>query len=129
MLLWHQQYVACCIELNQWDTIVEYAKVTDQCPLQIDAMVHSHDWQNLKTVRHHHPCPSLCAACLLLSRCCASTVQMVLPKAQVEENADATIVRAQLHLQELQVVDVDRICKQVGAEGDSRFKGLPCCAF
>ncbi len=40
-------------------------------------------------------------------------MQMVLPKAQIEENADATIVRAQLHLQELQVVDVDRICKQV----------------
>jgi hypothetical protein len=40
-------------------------------------------------------------------------MQMVLPKAQVEDNADATIVRAQLHLQELQVVDVDRICKQV----------------
>ena len=39
---------------------------------------------------------------------------MVLPKAQIEDNADATIVRAQMHLQELQVVDVDRICKQVG---------------
>jgi transformation/transcription domain-associated protein len=46
MLLWHQQYLACCAELNQWDTIVEYAKVTDQCPLQIEAMVHLHDWQN-----------------------------------------------------------------------------------
>jgi hypothetical protein len=41
---------------------------------------------------------------------------MVLPKAQIEENADATIVRAQLHLQELQVVDVDRICKQVALQ-------------
>lgn len=41
-------------------------------------------------------------------------LQMVLPKAQIEDNADATIVRAQMHLQELQVVDVDRICKQVG---------------
>jgi hypothetical protein len=39
-------------------------------------------------------------------------MQMVLPKAQVEDNADATIVRAQLHLQGLHV-DVDRICKQV----------------
>lgn len=39
---------------------------------------------------------------------------MVLPKAQIEDNAAATIVRAQMHLQELQVVDVDRICKQVG---------------
>ena len=38
---------------------------------------------------------------------------MVLPKAQIEDNASATIVRAQMHLQELQVVDVDRICKQV----------------
>ncbi len=39
---------------------------------------------------------------------------MVLPKAQIEDSASATIVRAQMHLQELQVVDVDRICKQVG---------------
>ena len=50
MLLWHQQYLACCAELNQWDTVVEYAKVTDNCPLQIDAMVQLHDWQNLKAV-------------------------------------------------------------------------------
>lgn len=41
-------------------------------------------------------------------------MQMVLPKAQVEDSASATIVKAQMHLQELQVVDVDRICKQVG---------------
>lgn len=46
-------------------------------------------------------------------------MQMVLPKAQIEDNADATIVRAQMHLQELQVVDVDRICKQVSQ--------LPAC--
>lgn len=50
MVLWHQQYLACCVELNQWDTVVEYAKVTDNCPLQIDAMVQLHDWQTLKTV-------------------------------------------------------------------------------
>ena len=50
MLLWHQQYLACCAELNQWDTVAEYAKVTDNCPLQIDAMVQLHDWQNLKAV-------------------------------------------------------------------------------
>lgn len=50
MLLWHQQYLACCAELNQWDTVVEYAKVTDNCPLQIDSMVQLHDWQNLKAV-------------------------------------------------------------------------------
>lgn len=50
MLLWHQQYLSCCAELNQWDTVAEYAKVTDNCPLQIDAMVQLHDWQNLKAV-------------------------------------------------------------------------------
>lgn len=42
---------------------------------------------------------------------------MVLPKAQIEDTASATIVRAQMHLQELQVVDVDRICKQARAWG------------
>ena len=43
-------------------------------------------------------------------------LQMVLPKAQIEDNADATIVRAQMHLQETQVVDVDRICKQASVD-------------
>ncbi|KAL4854024.1 Transcription-associated protein 1 [Chlorella vulgaris] len=99
MVLWHHQYLACCFELNQWDTVVEYAKVTDNCPLQIDAMVHLHDWQNLKA--------------------------MVLPKAQIEENADATIVRAQLHLQELQVVDVDRICKQAMHQCVQQWWNMP----
>ena len=47
-------------------------------------------------------------------------LQMVLPKAQIEDNADATIVRAQMHLQETQVVDVDRICKQASVD-----KSLP----
>ena len=51
MLLWHQQYLACCAELNQWDTVAEYAKFTDNCPLQIDAMVQLHEWQYLKAVR------------------------------------------------------------------------------
>ncbi|KAL4439666.1 hypothetical protein ABPG75_002667 [Micractinium tetrahymenae] len=99
MLLWHQQYLACCAELNQWDTVVEYAKVTDNCPLQIDSMVQLHDWQNLKA--------------------------MVLPKAQIEDNADATIVRAQMHLQELQVVDVDRICKQAMHQAVQQWWNMP----
>ena len=65
MLLWHQQYLACCAELNQWDTVVEYAKVTDNCPLQIDSMVQLHDWQNLKAVS---------AACCLAAGCLAAGV-------------------------------------------------------
>ena len=35
--------------------MAEYAKVTDNCPLQIDAMVQLHDWQNLKAVRTTAP--------------------------------------------------------------------------
>ncbi|PRW20618.1 transformation transcription domain-associated [Chlorella sorokiniana] len=99
MVLWHQQYLACCVELNQWDTVVEYAKVTDNCPLQIDAMVQLHDWQTLKS--------------------------MVLPKAQIEDSASATIVRAQMHLQELQVVDVDRICKQAMHQSVQHWWNMP----
>lgn len=73
MLLWHQQYLACCAELNQWDTVVEYAKVTDNCPLQIDAMVQLHDWQSLKAVshelgrRHYHSCLAEAVSLCLLS--------------------------------------------------------------
>lgn len=141
MVLWHQQYLACCVELNQWDTVVEYAKVTDNCPLQIDAMVQLHDWQTLKSVSlkcgpstcmpsvhgWQYGCPSHCVhysqanggcECLMIA-------QMVLPKAQIEDSATATIVRAQMHLQELQVVDVDRICKQVIM--DSALNGTHWC--
>jgi hypothetical protein len=64
MLLWHQQYLACCAELNQWDTVVEYAKVTDNCPLQIDSMVQLHDWQNLKAVSGCCLLSCLLPACL-----------------------------------------------------------------
>ena len=41
--------------------------------------------------------------------------QMVLPKAQVEEGPELTLVRAQLALADAQVVDVDKSCKQVRA--------------
>lgn len=155
MLLWHQQYLACCAELNQWDTVAEYAKVTDNCPLQIDAMVQLHDWQNLKAVStegrmgwgvglstlatvHERSwpfswsmCVVCCTPCLAADMRCMEPLtcgalfpQMVLPKAQIEDNANATIVRAQMHLQELQVVDVDRICKQ------ARGRDVPrCCAL
>ena len=120
MLLWHQQYLACCAELNQWDTVAEYAKFTDNCPLQIDAMVQLHEWQYLKAVclrcnakiRCHYSWKMLVSVA-----CAVHPLQMVLPKAQIDDNADATIVRAQMHLQELQVVDVDRICKQVWLKG------------
>lgn len=50
---------------------------------------------------------------------------MVLPKAQIEDNASATIVRAQMHLQELQVVDVDRICKQAMHQAVQQWWSMP----
>ena len=28
MVLWHRQYLDCCKELNQWDVVNEYAKVS-----------------------------------------------------------------------------------------------------
>ncbi len=29
MVLWHRQYLDCCKELNQWDVVNEYAKVSN----------------------------------------------------------------------------------------------------
>ena len=50
MVLWHQQYLACCMELNQWDIVADYARVADNVMLQIPAFAHLHEWQGLKQV-------------------------------------------------------------------------------
>jgi transformation/transcription domain-associated protein len=85
MVLWHNRYLATCAELNQWEAVAEYAKSTDNAALQLDSAAKLHDWAHLK--------------------------QMVLPKAQVAEDAALTMVRAQLQLSEMSILDVDKLCK------------------
>ena len=85
MVLWHNQYLSCCMELNQWDIISEYAKSTDNSALQLEASAKLHDWVHLK--------------------------QMAVPKAQVEEGAEFTMIKAQMQLSEMSLLEVDKLCK------------------
>lgn len=85
MVLWHNQYLACCIELNQWETVAEYAKSTENAALQLEAAAKLHDWVNLK--------------------------QMVVPKAQVEEGAEFTMIKAQMQLSDASILEVDKLCR------------------
>ena len=55
MVLWHQQYLVCCMELNQWEIVADYARVTDNAALQLPALAHLHEWHALKQVRRWQP--------------------------------------------------------------------------
>lgn len=99
MVLWHNQYLSTCMELNQWDTVAEYAKSTENSALQLEAASKQHDWAHLK--------------------------QMVLPKAQVEEGAEFTMVKAQLQLQEMGIVEVDKVCKGALAQCVLKWWQMP----
>ena len=99
MVLWHNKYLNCCEELNQWDIVFEYAKVTDHSALQLEAAARLHEWQHLKTV--------------------------VLPKLQAEESAELSMVRAQLALREMQIVEVDKVCKQALMQCVHRWWQMP----
>jgi hypothetical protein len=85
MVLWHNQYLSCCMELNQWDVISEYAKSTDNSALQLEASSKLHDWVHLK--------------------------QMAVPKAQVEDGPEFTMIKAQMQLSEMSLMEVDKLCK------------------
>lgn len=87
MVLWHDQYLACCTELNQWDTIADYAKSTDNSALQLEAAAKQHDWANLR--------------------------QMAVPKAQVEEGPEFTLIKGQTQLADMNILDIDKLCKSI----------------
>lgn len=99
MVLWHNQYLACCMELNQWDTVAEYAKSIDNSALQLEAAAKLHDWIHLK--------------------------QMVVPKAQVEDGAEFTLIKAQLQLSEMSLIDVDKLCKSALSQYVNRWWQMP----
>lgn len=99
MVLWHNQYLACCMELNQWDTVAEYAKSIDNSALQLEAAAKLHDWVHLK--------------------------QMVVPKAQVEDGAEFTLIKAQLQLSEMSLIDVDKLCKSALSQYVNRWWQMP----
>lgn len=85
MVLWHNQYLSCCMELNQWDVVAEYAKSVDNSTLRLEASAKLYDWSYLKT--------------------------MVGPNAQVEEGPEFTMVKAQMQMSDMTLLDVDKMCK------------------
>ena len=47
-VLWQNKYLQCCEELNQWDPVQEYARVTEHYGLLMDCLWRAQDWTNLK---------------------------------------------------------------------------------
>ena len=47
--MWVEQWVACAKQLTQWDTLLEYARQTDNTSLTMDALWRVGDFDNLKT--------------------------------------------------------------------------------
>ena len=47
-VLWHHQYVKSAAELCQWEAVAEYARQSDNCALQMDALWRLPDWDRLK---------------------------------------------------------------------------------
>ena len=85
MVLWHNQYLSCCMELNQWDVVAEYAKSVENSTLRLEASAKLYDWSYLKT--------------------------MVGPNPQVEEGPEFTMVKAQMQMSDMTLLDVDKMCK------------------
>ena len=73
-MLWHQQYLRSCEELNQWDPLQEYARSTEHYGLLMDCLWRAQDWGTLKQevmpkahVRPRRACPVSSALLQLLA--------------------------------------------------------------
>ena len=47
-MLWQTQYIACCSELNQWETVAEYAQHTENYASLTECLCKLQDWVRLK---------------------------------------------------------------------------------
>ncbi len=48
MALWHEQYLTCCSEMNQWDSVMQYATQVDNQALLAECAWRLHEWEHLK---------------------------------------------------------------------------------
>lgn len=48
--LWLDQWVNCAKQLNQWSTLMEYARATEQHQLSLDALWRLNDWDTLRVL-------------------------------------------------------------------------------
>jgi len=99
MVLWHNQYLASCMDLNQWDTVAEYAKSVDNASLRLEAASKLYDWSYLKT--------------------------MVGPTAQVEDGPEFTMIKAQMQMSDMTLLDVDKLCSTSLSQCIHRWWEMP----
>ena len=99
MVLWHNQYLSCCTELNQWEVITEYAKSVDNSALRLEAAAKTYEWSYLKT--------------------------MIAPNAQIEDGPEFTLVKAQVLMSDMVLLDVDKLCKTALTQCITRWWQMP----
>lgn len=46
--LWTEQWILSAKQLNQWDTLLEYSRMTDNPELAIDSLWRLSDWTQLR---------------------------------------------------------------------------------
>jgi transformation/transcription domain-associated protein len=99
MVLWHNQYLSCCTELNQWEVVAEYAKSVDNSALRLEAAAKQYEWSYLKT--------------------------MIAPNAQIEDGPEFTLVKAQVQMSDMVLLDVDKLCKTALTQCITRWWQMP----
>ena len=82
MAQWNKQYLRCAAEMSQWETMAEYASVTENYGQLTDCLWRMHEWQRLK--------------------------ELVLPKTMVEETPVFKMVQTYVHLQDGHVIEADK---------------------
>ena len=82
MAQWNKQYLRCAAEMSQWETVAEYASVTENYGQLTDCLWRMHEWQRLK--------------------------ELVLPKTMVEETPNYKMVQTYVHLQDGHVIEADK---------------------
>jgi len=81
--LWVEQWLVCAQQLNQWDSVIEYARDAEQMDTLTDCLWKLPDWSSLKTILG--------------------------PKAPVEETADLLMIKARMALQEGNVTEAQEL--------------------
>ena len=46
--MWQREYLRCCAEQCQWDTVEEYAEAVNNLPLRADCLWRLQEWGRLR---------------------------------------------------------------------------------
>ena len=47
--MWQREYLRCCAEQCQWDTVDEYSEAVGNLPLRADCLWRLQEWNRLRT--------------------------------------------------------------------------------